>query len=174
MPTPRGVVKLWSALRAFIDLTCAWQSLWTDHIQPLLADGCGRPRGALLCSFLRSLVFQLLYIVSCCFKNKQGLYPGGISLPALCTAVLMLSACFSGAVLFFIKLQWQSSQLTSPGRFGFCLNLSCAVSILPLQKPQRRKRSFVDTYAPVQLIHFVWSLLYWLELQELGEKSRLM
>lgn len=67
MPSPRGVVKLWSAARAYIDLTCAWWSPWTNHMQPrfpLLADGCGRPRGALFRSSCRSSVFQLVCFLS--------------------------------------------------------------------------------------------------------------
>lgn len=49
MPTPRGVVRLWSALRAYIDLIRASRSLRTNHTQPrfpLPADGCERPRAA--------------------------------------------------------------------------------------------------------------------------------
>lgn len=67
MPTPRGVVKLWSALRAYIDLTCAWKSPWTNHMQPrfpLLADGCGRPQVAFFSSSLDSPFFRLLYFFS--------------------------------------------------------------------------------------------------------------
>lgn len=48
MPMPRGVVKLWSVLRACIDRAC--KSPQTNHTQPRipqLADGCGRPWGAL-------------------------------------------------------------------------------------------------------------------------------
>lgn len=67
MPTPRGVVELWSALRAYIDLTCAWKSPRTNHTQPrfqLLADGCGRPRGALSSSSLHSLFPRLRTFLS--------------------------------------------------------------------------------------------------------------
>lgn len=85
MPTPRGVVKLWSALRAYIDLTHAWWSPWTNRMLP--TDGCGRPRGALFSSFLHSLGFQLVCFLFYRFSDERGLCPGGISLPALCTSL---------------------------------------------------------------------------------------
>lgn len=146
MPTPRGVVKLWSALRAYIDLTHAWWSPWTNRMLP--TDGCGRPRGALFSSFLRSLGFQLV----CFFVLLLLRWARALSWRHFSPSPLHLSACCSRAVPFFKKLRWQSSQLISPGRFALCLHLSGTVFILLLQEAQSVEICVLYTYMAVRLI----------------------
>lgn len=143
MPMPRGVVELWSVLRACIDRAC--KSPQTNHTQPRipqLADECGRPWGAL---------FILQFSNFCTFVLLLQGWVRALSWRHFTPSPLLLSACFLCLLLvscsFFKNSKCQSSQLSSLGRFALCLNLSCAVFILPYEEPQRAKSSFVDLYA---------------------------
>lgn len=98
MPTPRGVVKLWSALRAHIDLTCAWKSPWTNHTQPrfpLLGDGCGRPRGALFSSSLHSgFPAPIIFCLSVARMSKGSVLEAFHSQPSTPLCPLLSSCAF--------------------------------------------------------------------------------
>lgn len=69
------------------------------------------------------------------------------------TPLCLFSLPASCELFFFYKLKCQRSQLSSLGRFALCLNLSCAVFILPYKEPQSAKSSFVDLYA--QHLHHI-------------------